>query len=434
MSTQPPWLAAFFKRIFYSSQGTLEFLQILAKNNDIVRLPVFKSNYLINHPDAIHHILLTHRDNYSKADTSYKRVENVVGKGLLTTSGEEWAQRRQQYQPNFHAKSLENHLPIIQKYIEQMINQWRYQGAKTINFSEQMLALILNIAAEMLLGINVSEKSTDLVHLIHILNIHASTSINLWKWLPTLGNLRFQIAHRKIDKYLLASLNLDEHTAPPLLDHLFKKENGQYVVPKQDFLGEIKNFFVAGHETTGNAIVWSLYCLLKHPYVLDQVNNEISAVLKGDVPNIDNIEKLPALEMAIEESLRLYPPIWIFSRKALAEDEILGYKIPKNAIVNISPYLMHRHPKYWHQPDIFYPERFAQAVTASRPKCTYLPFGFGPRVCIGRQFAMMNIKLILVTLLQQFDFKLMPKNQLLQPLPLITLKPNKAVWVKINQK
>src|SRR5262249_22778513 len=144
-----------------------------------------------------------------------------------------------------------------------------------------------------------------------------------------------------------------------MLQPLFTKdEAGNYIRPIDYILGEIKNFLVASHDTTGNVISWTLYLLAKHPYVLRQVTQEIDQVLQSKLPDFDSIEELPFLDMVIQETLRLYPPIWVFTRKAIADDQVNDYFIPGGAFINISPYLIHRHPKYWNQPTIFYPERF----------------------------------------------------------------------------
>jgi cytochrome P450 len=430
----PPWFKPLLRRLFKTTTSPLSFFEDLVSNKEIVRLPSLKTNYIINSPEAIYKVLLTNRDNYTKLGTSYEKIENVIGTGLLTASAEEWAIRRQRYQPKFQNKYLKEMPLIIQKYTEAMLEDWeKKQGKLTI--SDEMLALTMNISSEMLLGIDASKHSLDLVKMIHILNVHASRSLVLWKWLPTIRNIKCQIAKNLVDNFILNNLKLPSLCAHPLLGDLFiKDEAGNFVLSKNEILGEVKNFFVAGHETTGNAISWTLYCLAKNHYALKRVTQEIQQTV-GHLP-IDylKMEELTYLDKVIQESLRLYPPIWIITRKAINDDVLAGYHIPGGSLVTILPYLMHRHPKYWNQPTIFYPERFSEESSLARPKCAYIPFGFGPRVCIGHHFALLNMKMILAMVLQRYEIKLPRKNYSVEPLPLITLKPSKKLILHIKSR
>lgn len=433
--TSAPWLHALLTRVLNPQQDMIAFFESIVARHDIVRVPTIKANYIVNDPDAIHHILLTNFNNYTKDGTSYERIQEVIGKGLITTSGEEWLCRRKQHQPFFHDKHLINYVGTIQKYTEKLLSKLTQKPESTPNLTEELLALVMNISAEILLGVDVSDHSLELVRMFNIMNYYAVKSITLWKWLPTLKNLRFQVAKKYIDNFILNSLKQTSLANEPLLKMLLdKNQAGDFLLPNEQILGEVKNFFIAGHETTGNALSWTLYCLAKNPYTLQQVNDEIQHVLGSNLPDFTNINNLPYLEIAIQESLRLYPPIWIFTRQALEEDILNNYRIPAGAIINIIPYLIHRHPQYWNQPSVYYPERFLVKDGMARPKCAYIPFGFGPRVCIGRQLAMLNIKIILIMLLQRFEIQLPHKNYSVQPLPLITLKPKKDLRLKIKLK
>lgn len=429
----PPWFWPFLKRLYKPTHDPLIFFQSLIEQHDIVRLPVLKANYLINDPEAIHHILLANSSNYTKAGTSYERIEHVVGKGLLTSSGEDWATRRQKYQPLFHGKHLRAYVDTIYKYTEAMLSNWEGKN-KEINLTNDMLALVMNITSDSFLGVDVSDRSEELVRVVHILNEYSVKSLVLWKWLPTLKNLRYQVAKKTVDNFILDSIKYDNDKEPLLKGILQKNEAGEFIFSKDYILGDVKNFFVAGHETTGNALCWTLYCLAKNTYVLKQVVTEIKQVLGSKLPDFDTIETMPYLGAVVQEVLRLYPPIWIFTRRAIEEDMLQNYKIPAGAIINILPYLIHRHPKYWNQPNIFYPERFLPDLSKGRPKCAYIPFGFGPRVCIGRQFALLNLKIIIIMLLQRFEIELPYKSYHVDPLPLITLKPKKEIKLKINKR
>jgi cytochrome P450 len=431
----PPWLRPFIYRIFKNTKDPLAFFEGLVKDADIVRLPLFKPNFIVNSPEAIYRILLTNRDNYTKAGTSYEKIENLVGKGLLTTSEEEWAKRRHQFQPHFRDKSIKDCIPTIYKYCEQMLNQWENKSGRTLNIGEEMLALTMNISSEALIGVDVSSRSLEMVKMIHRLNAYAVSGFPVWKWFPTLRNLRYQIAKRIVDNVILMSLTKQDTSTKPLLEELFlKNKDDKSRLSDHALLGEVKNFFLAGHETTGNALTWTLFCLAKHPYILMQVLKELKHVVGSRQVDSDTLEALPYLDGVIQESLRLYPPIWTFTRQTIDEDKLGNYLIPANAIVNILPYLIHRHPNYWTQPTVFYPERFFKEMEKTRPKCVYIPFGFGPRVCIAKQFALLNMKVILILILQRFEIHLPRKNTDVQPLPLITLKPHRGLYLRIKKR
>lgn len=425
----PPWLKPLLKRYLSPTHNLLNFFELLVQDYDIVRIPDFRRTFIVNDPEAIYHILLTNEANYTKLGTSYEGIKKTVGEGLLTASGKEWVLRHQQYQPLFHGKQLRNYVATSLKHTDDLLQRWETKGRDDLNIGEEMSRLAINIASESLLGIDVSDRTLSLIRTVHSLNQNAA-----WKWLPTIKNMRYQLSRKKIDNFILSSLK-NQTTAPyePLLKPLLlKDEEGKFLLSERYILGEIKNFFLAGHETTGNALSWTLYCLAKHPYVLKKLQIELKEVLGTREPDFNTIEDLSYLHIVIQESLRLYPVIWTFTRKAINDDKLLQYEIPAGSIINILPYLIHRHPKYWSQPSIFYPERFLQA-NKMRPKCSYIPFGVGPRVCIGRQFALMNIKLILSRLLQRFEVHLPHKHYAVEPLPLITIKPGKNLTLKIKR-
>lgn len=423
MKKSPPWFKPFLLR-FTRSSKSFDFLRALVAVGDIVRLPTFKSSYLVNDPNAIQHIFQHNMDNYTKIGTSFERVEGVVGKGMLTNSGEEWARRRQALQPQFHSKNLSNFIPIIEKHTQRLLHDWEGKKGRTFLISDDILSAVMNISAQSLLGVDISDRSHELVRMIHTLNDYAVRSFSFSKWLPSFKNLRYQLAKKTIDRFLLTSLAQRKPIDPvPLLDSLFQKdEKGHNLLSEEEYLGEVKNFLIAGFDTTGNAIGWTLFFLAKNSYVLAQVLEEINSKKP--------IEEANYLEMAINESLRLCPPIWIITRKSIQEDHLLEYTIPANSLINVCPYLLHRHPKYWHNPEIYYPERFLPEVSRTRPKYAFIPFGLGPRVCIGRQFAMMVMKIIITRILERFEIELPSRSYTVRLQPLITLKPLKGIWLK----
>lgn len=185
---------------------------------------------------------------------------------------------------------------------------------------------------------------------------------------------------------------------------------------------EVLTLLLAGYETTSNALSWTWYLLSQHPTAEECLHEELDMVLVGHLPSVDDLPRLAYTRMVIEESMRLYPPAWSFTRHVLADDEIGGYRIPKGSTIILSPYVTHRHPAFWENPEMFDPERFSAEHVAKRPRYAYFPFGGGPRLCIGSNFALMEAQLILATVLQRYRLRLVP-DTIVEPNPLITLRP-----------
>jgi cytochrome P450 len=430
--SSPPWFKQLLKRFFSSHRNALVFLAGLVGNEEIIRVPVLRKTYIVNEPEAISRILIQHYENYTKAGTSYERLEKLVGTGMLTTSGEDWAERRNRYQPKFHTKNLQQYESTITQCTQIALDSWEDKLGQQINIADEMLSLVMNITTQAFLGMDISERSLELVKQIHFLNDHAVHK-GTFKWIPTIANLRYQNNKTKFDQYLIDTLkHTTKITNNPLLEDLLHKDDqGNFILSNDYILGEAKNFFIAGHETTGSAIASIIFSMTANPYTMTKALDEIKDVLGDQQPTFESIEHLPYLDMVIQEGLRLYPPIWFITRRAIEEDHLLGYKIPANSLVSIVPFLIHRHPKYWPQPNVFYPERFQSDANKKRPKCAYIPFGVGPRVCIGRQFATLTMKMIIVMILQKYRFTLPTPDYAPKLVALMTLTADKGIWLRV---
>lgn len=439
---KPSKIKPVIAKFFSHGNSFLDFFYDMSRYGPVVRLPISARNYLINDANIIQHILITNADNYSKQKTGYEHVEKIVGQGVLTNSGTAWEKNRALLQPQFHTKNISLLDTLVHEYTNRMMHQWDEAAISSIDFTNEMLTLSMNISAMALLGIDLNKESHELVKHIHFMNNYAARSNALLGWIPSKKKRKFKEAREYIDNALLIPYNQNYEkvaysTIKPLLSKLLgRDDNGEHLLSRQEFLGEAKNFFVAGHETTGNALSWTMYCILHHPYTLLKIKRELK-FLGGRSPNFAELEKLSYLDAVVSEALRLFPPIWVMYRRARADDEINGYHIPAGTIITICNYYLHRNESYWPKPRTFSPERFIETSNQPRPKCAYLPFGSGPRVCIGKQFAMMNMKIILATILQRYEFKFPKEDYYIRPLPLITLKPQqniKLMVMKTNAK
>lgn len=435
MLSTPPQ-APLLKLLKTPTATPLEYFQEIARYGDIVRIPLSK-RYFINDPDGIQRILQINFNNYTKAGSSYRRLQEALGPGLLTDSGEAWEKRRQDLQALFYLKNLNKFTDTINHYTQSTLDQWEStyaQSRQYFNLTTELLALVANISAATLFGLDISAEAKKIIKLVLIGNDYIAKTVSISPWLPSFGNLRFRITTRKLNHMLLDAFKTQRNlaiTEPLLAKVITEYENHE--IDTKEFLGDVKNFFVAGHETTGNALSWAIYCLMQHPEILAHLQQEFTPNLTNKLLTLDDINKLSYTEMFISEVLRLYPPIWITERKALNDDEIGGYLIPANSAVIISQYTIHRHPKYWHNPEAFNPERFTAENSKNRHKCAYIPFGTGPRMCIGKQLAMMTMKIILPSILQRFEIKL-AQTRAVEVEALVTLKPKGGMWVTIKSR
>ncbi|MDP3767798.1 MAG: cytochrome P450, partial [Dehalococcoidia bacterium] len=255
---------------------------------------------------------------------------------------------------------------------------------------------------------------------------------------PTPTNLRFRRAMRTLDDIVYGMIEARRNNGADkddLLSMLLEardEETGEGMSDKQ-LRDEVFTMFTAGHETTAAALAWTWYLLSQHPEAEGRLHNELGSVLSGRTPGLDDLQRLPYTRMVIEETLRLYPPVWSIGRMALREDTVLGYRIPAKGQVLLSSYVTHRHPEFWDEPERFDPERFAPERAASRPRYAYFPFGGGPRQCIGNEFAMMEAQLALATLAQRYRLRLVP-GQVVEPEPAVTLRPRHGVMVTVEAR
>jgi cytochrome P450 len=257
------------------------------------------------------------------------------------------------------------------------------------------------------------------------------------RW-PTPRNLRYWRALATLDRTIFDVIGERRAHSGDHIDLLSlllaarDPETGEAMSDRQ-LRDEVMTIFLAGHETTALAATWASYLVAQHPDVQRQLEDELDEVLHGRAPSYDDLERLTYTRMVVEETMRLYPPAWGFSRTALAPDRIGGYDLPRGWLVFIIPWVMHRHPKYWDDPERFDPERFTPSRAAARPKFIYLPFGAGPRQCIGNHFAMTEALIIVATLAQRYRLHLVSPRRV-EPRPLITLRPGNGVAMTIEAR
>jgi cytochrome P450 len=424
----------------------LQFMRVLRDNSlatyrseaytaDILERRLFwKRTFFVNEPSAIKHILLDNAANYHKTEITRRLLEPGLGRGLLTSEGETWRRHRRIMAPAFDHRSIVGYAPIMTEIAERLVTEWdsRPEGTE-VDVAAAMMHATLHIISRTMF----SSDSDDIVDIVEkgVERYQAEVRpglgdlLELPVWLSRLGSAHhperiFSEFDRAIDR-LLAARERDPASQPKdLLARLIaaRDEETGGGMSAEEVRNQVVTIFMAGHETTALALTWTWYLLSQHPAVEAKLHAELEAVLGGRTPRHEQLGQLPHTRMVIEEAMRLYPPAHTLSRTAMGEDEVLGQRIRKGAQILIVPWLLHRNPRLWQDPERFDPERFAPDRAASRHRFAYIPFGAGPRICIGAAFAMAEAMLILATVAQRYRLRLKPGFPV-EPQGLITLRP-----------
>ncbi|HUK00599.1 MAG TPA: cytochrome P450 [Stellaceae bacterium] len=424
----------------------LQFMRVLRDNSlatyrheaysaDILERRLFwKRTFFVNEPGAIKHILLDNAANYHKTEITRRLLEPGLGRGLLTSEGETWRRHRRIMAPAFDHRSIVGYAPIMTEIAERLVAEWdsRPEGTE-FDVAAAMMHATLHIISRTMFA----SDSDDIVDIVEkgVERYQAEVRpgladlLELPVWLSRLGSAHhperiFTEFDRAIDR-LLAARERDAASQPKdLLARLIaaRDEETGGGMSAGEVRNQVVTIFMAGHETTALALTWTWYLLSQHPAVEAKLHAELEAALGGRTPRHDQLGQLPYTRMVIEEAMRLYPPAHTLSRTAMGEDEVLGRRIPKGAQIMIVPWLLHRNPRLWQDPERFDPERFAPDRAASRARFAYIPFGAGPRICIGAAFAMAEAMLILATVAQRYRLRLKPGFPV-EPQGLITLRP-----------
>ncbi|MBZ5504949.1 MAG: cytochrome P450 [Acidobacteriia bacterium] len=436
----PPTLQFFLNLTQFRKDPLGGFFHAALTYGDVVRYRGMWVSHQLSHPDHIQHVLQGNFANYRKG-RGYKILKLSLGEGLLTSEGALWQRQRKMTQPSFQGQQVASFVPTMAENSLTMLRRWEESArqGEVFDVVPDFMRLTLNIAAEVLFTTNLE---ADAESIRRTLDIGRDYSVErAWSIFPpplsfpTKRNREYRGAlaniHGIIDR-IIAERRRAPGRIADLLTMLMeaRDENGAPMSDKQ-LRDEVITLLTAGHETTTLALAWTCFLIATRPDVVERMTAE-AAFLNGRSPNYDDLMKLRYSRMVVEESMRLYPPVWTLARTAVNEDEIGGYRISAGSEILIFPYITQRHPKWWQDPDVFRPERFAPENSAARPRYAYLPFGAGPRTCIGLNFAMTEILVALTLLLQRFRLKLAIDPAEVRPDPSVTLQPRPGVPVKLE--
>ena len=449
-SLAPPMI-----RIAHEILDTAKYLDLARSNmvaawpksyyrRELIQLKFFhKRMFVMNRPADIQHVMVANAPNYRKSLANRQSLKPLLGKGLFVSEGKLWERQRKIMSPATHKKRLAGYAETMMEAGLEVAGVWEQDRVDAeVDLMEEMTLLTSDIITRTMFGVVLGERNTTLYqsfqdYLASHGRIHISELIGLPSWIPRPGQARGRAAVRQFDQ-VIASVILERHGKKEPKDDLlqmlvdFREESGE---PMTDQLlrDEVASIYLAGHETTAITLTWAFYLLHEHPDIKDRLWQELEKALVGRRPTYEDLPNLPLTRAIVDETLRLYPPVHVFSRQALGEDEISGSRVPKGSFMTISSWVLHRHKLHWEDPDRFDPDRFLPGRSKQVKPFAYIPFGAGPRICMGKHFGLVEATLLLALFAQNFDLKLRPGHPV-EPLGRMTLRPHQGMPMRVVRR
>ncbi|MBX2998202.1 MAG: cytochrome P450 [Caldilineaceae bacterium] len=400
--------------------------------------------YFAAHPEDVKYILVDNNRNYHKG-RGIQKAKPLLGEGLLTSEDDFWRRQRRLAQPAFHRQQIASLADTMTTSTAVLIDRWQplARSGATLNVAEEMMGLTLDIVTKALFSTaltpeEIHEVGASMAPLLRHTIQRTQAVFDFIEKLPLPSNRRSKQLGMRLDQIVYRIIEARRQSGVEHADLL-----GMLMAARDEETGEsmtdvhlrdeVMTLFLAGHETTALLLSWTWALLSWHPDVRRRAQEEVDQVLGDRTPTAEDVTRLPYLGMILSESLRLYPPAWAIPRRPLAEDEIRGYRIPAGCTVLVSPYVTHRHPDFWENPEGFDPERFTSKAVKDRHRFAYFPFGGGPRICIGNNFALMEATLVVAMILQRYEINLIPGHAVEAEVA-FTLRPKNGVPVSLKAR
>lgn len=424
-------------------RDTLKFIRDAAKEyGDVVhfRFGPKRHVYMLNNPDMIKEVLVTKQAHFRKGK-GLQVARAVVGDGILTSEGKKHIRQRRLMQPAFHRDRIAGYADAMVRQGVELMEDWKDGEVRDIH--QDMMKVTLAIITETMFGKTVKEGADKIGHAIDVglkyVSTKATSFIDIPLSVPTRSNREFVESSEVLDKTIYGLIeerrkSTGNHT--DLLAMLLAardEDDGQGMTDEQ-VRDEVMTIFVAGHETTANTMSWIFYLLATHPEAEQKLHDELKSVLGGRLPTVEDIPNLTYVNLIISETLRLYPAAWTINREVVEPVEIGGHTYEPGDTLMMSQYVMHRQEKYFEDPDEFRPERFAGDLLKRIPAYAYFPFGGGPRICIGNNFALMEAALLLATIAQRYRLRLAEPDQKVELEPVVTLRPKNGLPMRLEKR
>ena len=396
--------------------------------------------YFVAHPDDVKYVF---EDNFSNwpHPAWFNGVFKLPGDGVVTNEGETWRMLRDMLEPDFVPERVARFAPVIAGAAQEFAERWR-GGGETLDIRVEMDELSRTIMGRSLYGEDWPAHAQAIggganVFITHIQRKMLVRAAGAPAWVPNpITDQRFRRAKRPYDQAILGVIAERRRTGRRGNDMLsaFLELRNAAGGPLSD--GEVRDHltqvFIAGHVTARNVLAWTWYLLSEHPEEAGRLRDELAAVLGGRTPGLEDLPRLPYTAMVVNEALRLYPPLGLQAREPVVDDEIRGYRVPAGTFTFLSAYVSHRHPDYWERPDDFDPERFTAERSADRPEHAWLPFTLGPRTCLGKHFALIELQLVVATLAQRHRLRLAPEARIETEM-MLALEPRHGLAMTVER-
>lgn len=430
-----------------ASPQRLVWLQNMTNQyGDVAKFRLLKREvYLVNHPDLVRELLVKKVDVFTKRAVGFSVVKKVLGESTFTANGDVWKRKRKLVQPSFHKKRISNLGEIMTDTIEDMLNDWEAicDENGVIEVTDAMMRLTLTVVVKALFSTGLSKEEVQTVAdvftpLLDETNFRANYPFQILNKIRVRQNVTYEKNIAELNAIIFRIIRDRRASTEPhndLLQMLMeaKDEETGELLSDAELRDEVMTVFIAGHETTANAMSWLWVILSQQPEIRKEIENEVAMVLGQKKPTAADFPNLPYILKVFKETLRVYPPVPILPR-GIEEDSTLGnYEIKKGGEVFFSAYLLHRHPDFWENPEVFDPNRFERETERKQHPFAYLPFGGGPRICLGNSFAMMEAVFIVAMTTQRFRLKVVNKKPV-EPLISLTTRPKGGVQVKLARR
>ena len=413
------------------------FESCAASYGDIVSLQLGSwPAIFINNPDYFDYVLLENNKNFIKHRFFFRHVTDLFGAGLLTNEGQPWLRQRRLMQPAFHRERIAGYGATMAEYTTRMLDTWDRENTPHRDVHREMMKLTMEIATKTLFGGDISDAEAAEIgaafdDAVVAIADRFRRPVKIAEWIPIPGNIRWRRAVKRLDRLVYEMLEQKRRRGPgdDLLTMLTeaRDEDGSAMDAKQ-IRDEAVTIFLAGHETTAIALSWTFYLLAQHPEVEERLAREVRGA------NAMELVRNPYLTNVISESMRLYPPAYAFGREAIADCEIGGYPVPKGTTIFMAPWVAHRDKRWFADPLKFNPDRWNNDFAKTLPRFAYLPFGGGPRQCIGNSFALMEAAIILGSVLQRYRLTRDANAPKVEPFASITLRPDGGMAMNVQRR
>lgn len=419
-------------------------LQYLARTwreyGDVVQFPIPRPpSYLVNDPDGVRRVLVGNGRGYGKATIQYRSLELVTGEGLLVADTTPWRRQRPLVQPAFHHETLEHIVSHLDVAVQRLADDWdAVPAGAVVDVDAAMMNAALEVVGHALFGTDLSADAGRLTRAtlaaLDVVVARARVPITPPQWLPTPANRRLQSSVRELDGAVGRMMSTRGRKDRPedMLDLLLQSRDASGAgLTQREVRDQVVTFIVAGHETVASALTWAWALLAAHPQVQQDLQDEADAVLAGGPVTFADFGRLPMARAVFDEALRLYPPAWLITRNALEADVLGGHDVPAGALIILSPWLQHRHPAVWREPEAFRPQRF---LDGEADRTAFIPFGAGLRQCIGKDFAYVEGVLMLAALASRFELTYPAGGTIPRAEPQVTLRPVGGLPLRVTRR